>query len=110
MHASALPRELPSIHHRVTGRSGLTGVPQGKTLGKEGPLLSAPQRGCFLLSMSAEAVRGRAQTFLRAEQKYCCKIPFRDAERCSWESHFTQCGEAEMPGEAWLVHGVGGGS
>lgn len=50
--------------------------------------------------LSTEAVRGRAQAFLRTEQKYCLKIPFSYAEQGSWESHFTPGGEAEMPGEA----------
>lgn len=51
---------------------------------------------------STKAVRGRAQTVLRTEQKYCLKIPFGDTEQSSWDSHFTLRWEAEMPGEALL--------
>lgn len=55
-------------------------------------------------SKATKAVRGRARTFLRIEQKkYCRKIPFSDAEQSSWESHFTQCRETEMPGKALLT-------
>lgn len=92
---------------RVIGRSGLTRVPQGKT-GRDlawgrRTIAVSPSEGILPPEhVSTEAVRGRAQTFLRTEQKYCRKIPFSDAEQCSWESHFTQSGEAEMPGEALL--------
>lgn len=89
-------------HTRVMGRSGLTSVPQGKQ-DQEGQLLSTPQRGILPCEhLSTEAVRGRAQTFLRTEQKYCLKIPFSATEESSWESHFTLSVEAEMPGEALL--------
>lgn len=94
-------------HTRVMGRSGLTSVPQGKqdqdvTWGRRTVAVN-PSEGILPCEhLSTEAVRGRAQTFLRTQQKYCLKIPFSDREQSSWESHFTLCVEAEMPGEALL--------
>lgn len=94
-------------HTRVIGRSGLTSVPQGKldqdvTWGRR-TIAVNPSEGILPCEhLSTKAVRGRAQTFLRTEQKYCLKIPFSDTEQSSRESHFTLCWEAEMPGEALL--------